>query len=129
MIVGTTAESGYLLTPKTLRDALDAHSNSKLLILCNPSNPTGGVYSREQLEDLAEVLRDFPKVAILADEIYERLVYDGECLSFAAMPGMFGRTMTVNGFSKAYAMTGLRLGTSPLTAWRVPYARIVAMPA
>lgn len=110
VIVDTTADSGYLLTPEALRKSLDEHPNTKLLILCNPSNPTGGVYNKEQLEGLAEVLRDYPKVAVLADEIYERLVYEGECLSFATMPGMFDRTMTVNGFSKAYAMTGMRLG-------------------
>eukprot|EP00429_Kryptoperidinium_foliaceum_P007714 CAMPEP_0176009676 /NCGR_PEP_ID=MMETSP0120_2-20121206/4374_1 /TAXON_ID=160619 /ORGANISM="Kryptoperidinium foliaceum, Strain CCMP 1326" /LENGTH=431 /DNA_ID=CAMNT_0017342481 /DNA_START=54 /DNA_END=1346 /DNA_ORIENTATION=+ len=110
VIVETTAESGYLLTPESLRKTLEENPNSKLLILCNPSNPTGGVYNREQLEGLAAVLKDFPKVLVLADEIYERLVYEGECLSFATMPGMFHRTMTVNGFSKAYAMTGLRLG-------------------
>ena len=110
VIVVTTAESGYLLTPEALRKSLVGHPNVKLLILCNPSNPTGGVYNREQLEGLAKVLRDYPKVAVLADEIYERLVYEGECVSFATMPGMFERTLTVNGFSKAYAMTGFRLG-------------------
>jgi aspartate/methionine/tyrosine aminotransferase len=68
------------------------------------------VYSREQLEGLAAVLRDYPRVVVLADEIYERLVYEGECISFATIPGMFERTLTINGFSKAYAMTGLRLG-------------------
>jgi bifunctional aspartate aminotransferase and glutamate/aspartate-prephenate aminotransferase len=113
VIVETTAESGYLLTPEALRKSLKEHPNSKLLILCNPSNPTGGVYSKEQLEGLATVLRDFPKVIVLADEIYERLVYEGECHSFATIPGMFERTITVNGFSKAYAMTGMRLGKVP----------------
>lgn len=110
VIVATTADSGYLLTPEALRRTLEDHPNSKLLVLCNPSNPTGGVYNREQLEGLAAVLREYPKVVVLADEIYERLVYEGECISFATMPGMFQRTLTVNGFSKAYAMTGLRLG-------------------
>jgi aspartate/glutamate/aspartate-prephenate aminotransferase len=110
VVVETTAESGYLVTPETLRTTLDEHPNTKLIILCNPSNPTGGVYGKDQLEALAAVLRDYPKVAILADEIYERLVYKGDCPSFASMEGMFSRTMTVNGFSKAYAMTGMRLG-------------------
>lgn len=110
IIVESTAESGYLLTPKVLRETLENHPKAKGLILCNPSNPTGGVYKKEELEALAEVLRDFPKVVIMADEIYERLVYDGDCPSFASIDGMFHRTMTVNGFSKAYAMTGMRLG-------------------
>lgn len=70
----------------------------------------GGVYRKADLISLAEVLEDYPKVAVLADEIYERLVYEGDCPSFASINGMFSRTMTVNGFSKAYAMTGFRLG-------------------
>jgi aspartate/methionine/tyrosine aminotransferase len=110
IVTQTTAESGYLVTPEALRQTLEDNPNAKALILCNPSNPTGGVYRKEDLEALAEVLRDYPRVVILADEIYERLVYDGECPSFASIDGMFSRTMTVNGFSKAYAMTGMRLG-------------------
>jgi aspartate/methionine/tyrosine aminotransferase len=110
IVVETSAETGYLVTPEALRQILQAHSNIKLIILCNPSNPTGGVYPEAELQAMAKVLMDFPHVAVLADEIYERLVYDGDCPSFATMPGMFDRTMTVNGFSKSYAMTGLRLG-------------------
>ena len=110
IIVETSAETGYLVTPDVLRKTLESNSNIRCLILCNPSNPTGGVYNSEELQGLANVLKDFPKVAILADEIYERLVYDGDCPSFASMDGMFDRTLTVNGFSKAYAMTGMRLG-------------------
>lgn len=110
IIVETNAESGYLITPDDLRSTLEANPDVKLLILCNPSNPTGGVYQLEKLQELATVLRDYPRVLVLADEIYERLVYSGDCPSFAAMDGMFSRTMTVNGFSKAYAMTGMRLG-------------------
>eukprot|EP00977_Amphora_coffeiformis_P019459 scaffold7264_cov168-Amphora_coffeaeformis.AAC.3 len=110
VIVQTSASNGYLLTPEELRAALTEHDNVKLMILCNPSNPTGGVYSREQLQGLATVLKDFPHVTVLADEIYERLSYVGEVTSFATIDDMWDRTMTVNGFSKAYAMTGLRLG-------------------
>jgi aspartate/methionine/tyrosine aminotransferase len=114
VIVPTTADTGYLMTAEQLRRTLEEHSSVKCLILCNPSNPTGGVYSVEQLAELTAVLEDFPDVAVLADEIYERLVYEGDsttsCPAFAAMPGMFHRTLTVNGFSKAYAMTGMRLG-------------------
>lgn len=110
IVVETSADSGYLVTPEALRETLTKHPNVRLLILCNPSNPTGGVYRQDKLEALAAVLKDFPNVAVLADEIYERLVYEGDCPSFASMDGMFSRTMTVNGFSKAYAMTGMRLG-------------------
>ena len=111
-IVETKAQDGFLLTPQDLRATLEAHPSAKLLIFCNPSNPTGGVHDQKRCQELAAVLTDFPQVAILADEIYERLVYteNGKCPSFASMPGMFDRTMTVNGFSKAYAMTGMRLG-------------------
>jgi aspartate/methionine/tyrosine aminotransferase len=110
VIVETNAESGYLITPEDLRSTLESHPEIKLIILCNPSNPTGGVYHLEQLQAIGKVLEDFPKVLVLADEIYERLVYDGDCPAFAAVENMFSRTMTVNGFSKAYAMTGMRLG-------------------
>ena len=94
-----------------------------MLIFCNPSNPTGAVHSREEQEALAKVLAqdNAAKVWVMADEIYERITYDGvEHVSFAALEGtnegsgeavsMWPRTMTVNGFSKAYAMTGYRLG-------------------
>ncbi|CAJ1934812.1 unnamed protein product [Cylindrotheca closterium] len=110
IIVETTRESGYLMTPKALRKALEANPHVKLIFLCSPGNPTGGVYRKDDLLALAKVLDDYPNVAVLADEIYERLVYEGDCPSFASIDRMFSRTMTVNGFSKAYAMTGLRLG-------------------
>ena len=110
VIVEAKAEDGYLISPEALRSTLEEHPEIKLIILCNPSNPTGGVYHLEKLQAIANVLKDFPKVMVLADEIYERLVYEGECPSFAGVDGMFSRTMTVNGFSKAYAMTGMRLG-------------------
>lgn len=107
--IQTSAENGFLLTPEALQDALEENPTTKLVILCNPSNPTGGVHDEKRLQELADVLQKFPNVAVLADEIYERLVYDEkECPSFARF--MFDRTLTVNGFSKAYAMTGMRLG-------------------
>jgi aspartate/methionine/tyrosine aminotransferase len=118
VIVDASVETGYLLTPVQLRATLKANPNIRLFMLCNPSNPTGGVYSRAELEGLAHVLMDYPHVAVVADEIYERLVYppsedipkEDWCPSFASLPGMFDRTLTINGFSKAYAMTGYRLG-------------------
>ena len=117
IVLETKETDGYLLTPEGLRSCLEEHKdeNIKLMILCNPSNPTGGVHSEERLRELANVLEDYPNIAILADEIYERLVYADtpadEHVSFASISeNMYERTMTVNGFSKAYAMTGMRLG-------------------
>ena len=110
VIVSTTAADGYLLTPDALRNALQQNDRIQLLILCNPSNPTGAVYNQTQLEALAAVLADFSHVTILADEIYERLSYQGPVPAVASVASLYDRTLTVNGFSKAYAMTGLRLG-------------------
>lgn len=122
IILQTKETDGYLIDPSVLRSCIENHIESnngvnhiKLLILCNPSNPTGGVHSKQRLMDIASVLEDYPQIAILADEIYERLVYkdkeDDEHVSFASIsPLMYQRTMTINGFSKAYAMTGMRLG-------------------
>lgn len=117
IILPTKESDGYLITPEGLRSCLEEHQedNIKCMILCNPSNPTGGVHNEERLKELANVLEDYPQIAILADEIYERLVYidtpADEHVSFASIsPNMYQRTMTINGFSKAYAMTGMRLG-------------------
>ena len=108
VIVPTTVEHDYRLTPETLEAALT--ERTRLLVLCSPSNPTGSVYTPSELEALAEVLRRHPQVFIISDEIYEYIVYDAEHVSFASLPGMKERTITINGFSKGYAMTGWRLG-------------------
>lgn len=130
--IESKADNGYLITPEQLRSTLESNPKVKMLILCNPSNPTGGVYNRKALKELGKVLEDYPKVAILSDEIYERLVYppddmsqskDDWCPCFACVPGMWNRTLTVNGFSKSFAMTGLRLG---YVAAPANFARAVA---
>jgi len=112
VILETSVDDGYLINPDALDKCLEEHPKAKVLMLCNPSNPTGGVHSTELLTQIAKVLEKCPNVVILADEIYERLVYtdDGQCTSFASLPGMFSRTITINGFSKSHAMTGFRLG-------------------
>ena len=109
VVVTTTADEGFLLTADKLRATLT--DDSRLLILCSPSNPSGAVYTKEALEAIADVVRSHPRLLVLADEIYEHIIYEpAKHFSFAAIPGMRERTLTVNGFSKAFAMTGWRLG-------------------
>jgi aspartate aminotransferase len=90
--------------------AAKINSNTRLLILNTPHNPTGGLLSRRDLEAIAEVLRAHPHVWVYADEIYSRLVYDGNFESIAVLPGMRERTIICDGASKTYAMTGWRIG-------------------
>ncbi|HET6569600.1 MAG TPA: pyridoxal phosphate-dependent aminotransferase [Rhodothermales bacterium] len=104
----TTVESNYRLTPEQLEEAITP--KTRLFILNSPSNPTGSVYSPRELEALAAVLRRNEHVFVVSDEIYEYILFDAEHVAFASLPSMKERTITVNGFSKAYAMTGWRLG-------------------
>ena len=106
--VQTRLEDDYLLTPDQLHAALTPRT--RMLILCSPNNPTGSVYSREQLVALVAVLRDFPDVYILSDEIYNALTYHTVPVSLAAFPELADRLIVINGVSKAYAMTGYRVG-------------------
>lgn len=108
--IKTRIDEGFILQPEALREALTPRT--KWLMLNSPSNPTGAVYTSKDLEALAEVLRDYPDVWILSDDIYEHLVYgDAEFATMAAIaPDLATRTLTVNGVSKAYAMTGWRVG-------------------
>ncbi|MCP4767858.1 MAG: pyridoxal phosphate-dependent aminotransferase [Gammaproteobacteria bacterium] len=108
--VPTRAENGFIMSPNELRAQLNG--KTKWLMLNSPSNPTGAVYSKSDLDALAGVLWDFPNVWILSDDIYEHLVYgDVEFATLAAVaPDLAARTLTVNGISKAYAMTGWRVG-------------------
>lgn len=106
--IETKVEDKFKLTAKALREKIT--DKTKLLILPFPNNPTGGVMTKSDLEEIAEVLRD-TNIMVLSDEIYAELTYTGEphC-SIASLPGMQERTLLVNGFSKAYAMTGWRMG-------------------
>ena len=84
-------------------------SKTKLIVLNSPSNPTGGIFSKEAIQEIADLAIDH-NITVLSDEIYEKIIYDKEHLSIGSLPGMQDRTITINGFSKAYAMTGWRLG-------------------
>ena len=106
--VQTRYEDNYCLTPEQLRATLT--NKTRMIILCSPNNPTGSVYSAAQLEALVAVLRDYPEVVILSDEIYSCLTYDCEAPSLASFPELADRLIVINGVSKAFAMTGYRIG-------------------
>jgi len=106
--VVTTAETEFRLTPEAIENAITPRT--KLLILPYPNNPTGGIMEREDLEKIARVVEKHD-LMVLSDEIYSELTYgDRQHVSFASLPGMWERTVTLNGFSKAFAMTGWRVG-------------------
>lgn len=106
--VETKVENEFRLTPEELRSAITP--KTKALVLPYPCNPTGGIMEREDLEAIAEVLRE-TNIVVISDEIYCELTYgDKEHVSIASIPGMYERTILVNGFSKAYSMTGWRMG-------------------
>ena len=110
VIVPTQAEAGYKLAPADLARAITPRT--RWLLLNSPCNPSGAAYTAAELKALAEVLLDHPQVWILSDDIYEHLTYDGFVFATIAQvePRLFERTLTVNGVSKAYAMTGWRIG-------------------
>ena len=107
VVIDTKQENNFKLTPEELRNAITP--KTKLLVLPFPNNPTGAILTREELEALAEVLRD-TEIAVLSDEIYAELTYGRRHVSIASIDGMRERTIIASGFSKAYAMTGWRLG-------------------
>ncbi|MFJ1474578.1 pyridoxal phosphate-dependent aminotransferase [Capnocytophaga cynodegmi] len=113
--VHTTIENDFKITPKQLEAAITP--KTKMVWFNSPCNPSGSVYNREELEGLAKVLRKYPNIFILSDEIYEHINFTGNYTSFAEIDGMYDRTITVNGVSKAFAMTGWRIGYIGATEW------------
>lgn len=107
VIIETKNEDKFKLTPEALQRAITP--KTKMLVLPYPNNPTGAIMTAEELEGIAQVLRD-KNIVVLSDEIYAELTYGREHTSIASLPGMHERTILVSGFSKAYAMTGWRLG-------------------
>ena len=106
--VETKFENRYCLTPEQLKKVLTP--KTRLIILCSPNNPTGSIYSATELEALVNVLRNYPEVFILSDEIYNELVYDKLSTTLSHFPDLAERLIIINGVSKAYAMTGYRVG-------------------
>lgn len=115
--VRTAFENNFKITAGQLEKAITP--KTKMLILCSPSNPTGSIYSQEELDELAKVVLNHPGLYVLSDEIYEHINYIGEHASIASCHGMRERTIICNGVSKAYAMTGWRLGWVAAPAWIV----------
>lgn len=107
VIIDLKEEDEFKLTPQELKDAIT--EKTKVLILPFPNNPTGATMEKEELEAIAEIIRE-KDIFVITDEIYGELTYKGKHVSLASLPGMQERTVLINGFSKAYAMTGWRLG-------------------
>ncbi|MFA7446279.1 MAG: pyridoxal phosphate-dependent aminotransferase [Flavobacteriaceae bacterium] len=108
VIVPTSVESDFKITPKQLEEAITP--KTKMIMFSSPCNPSGSVYNRDELTALAEVLKKHPNIFVVSDEIYEHINFTGNFCSIASIDGMYERTITVNGVSKAFAMTGWRIG-------------------
>ncbi len=117
VFVGAGFEQDFKMTAAQLEDAITP--KTKMLILCSPSNPTGSVYSKEELRGIAEVILKHDDLFVLADEIYEHINYIGRHESIAQFDGMKERAIVINGVSKAYAMTGWRIGYMAAPEWIV----------
>lgn len=117
VIVNATFEQDFKMTAEQLEKAITP--KTRMLIICSPSNPTGSVYSKEELQAIAEVIKKHEDIIVVADEIYEHINYIGKHESIAQFPGMKERTVIVNGVSKAYAMTGWRIGYIAAPEWIV----------
>lgn len=115
VIVSAGIEQDFKITPAQLEAAITP--KTKALILCSPSNPTGSVYTKEELKGLADVLAKYPQVVVIADEIYEHINYMGKHESIAQFDNIRDRVVIVNGVSKGYAMTGWRLGWIAAPKW------------
>jgi aspartate aminotransferase len=115
VIVSAGIDQDFKITPAQLEAAITP--KTKALILCSPSNPTGSVYTREELKGLADVLANYPNVIVISDEIYEHINYIGSHASIAEFEAIRDRVVIVNGVSKAYAMTGWRIGWIAAPQW------------
>ncbi len=108
VIIETSIENDFKITPKQLKDTLNG--KSKLMVFSNPCNPTGSAYTSDELAGLAAVVAETENFYVISDEIYEHIIFEGKNYSFASFPGVYDKTITVNGVSKAFAMTGWRVG-------------------
>jgi aspartate/methionine/tyrosine aminotransferase len=108
VILPSTVQEAYKTPVSRIADAVT--SRTRLIIINSPSNPSGAVWTKTEFHELATLVARHPRLMVISDEIYEYIMFDGQMVSFGSLPGMLERTITVNGFSKGFAMTGWRLG-------------------
>ncbi|MCH5247272.1 MAG: pyridoxal phosphate-dependent aminotransferase [Muribaculaceae bacterium] len=113
--VPATIEADFKITPQQLESAITP--KTRMVLICSPSNPTGSVYSKEELQGLVDVIKKYPDIIVLADEIYEHINFTGKFTSVGSFPEIADRTVIINGVSKAYAMTGWRVGFCAAPLW------------
>ena len=115
VIIPSTIENDFKISPEQLEGSIN--SNTKLVMFNSPNNPSGTIYTQEELEAMGEILKKYPNVYILSDEIYEHINYGTPHFSIAGIPDLYDRTITVNGVAKAFAMTGWRIGYIGAPEW------------
>ena len=108
VFIETSIKNDFKISPLELKDAIT--SKTKMMIYSSPCNPSGSIYSKQELRSLADVLVNYPSVTVLSDEIYEHINFTGSYFSIGAFPDMYNQVVTINGVSKSFAMTGWRLG-------------------
>ena len=114
-ILESDISNDFKVTAKQINDSIS--EKTKMVIINSPNNPSGSIYNKDELNEIASVLRNHPDIFILSDEIYEHINYGSEHVSFASIEGMYDRTITVNGIAKAFAMTGWRIGYLGAPVW------------
>ena len=114
-ILESDISNDFKVTAKQINDSIS--EKTKMVIINSPNNPSGSVYNKDELNEIASVLKKHPDIFILSDEIYEHINYGSEHVSFASIEGMYDRTITVNGIAKAFAMTGWRIGYLGAPVW------------
>ena len=114
-ILESNISNDFKVTAKQINDSIS--EKTKMVIINSPNNPSGSVYNKDELNEIASVLKKHPDIFILSDEIYEHINYGSEHVSFASIEGMYDRTITVNGIAKAFAMTGWRIGYLGAPVW------------
>ena len=114
-IIASDINSNFKVSAKEIENAIT--DKTKMIIINSPNNPSGSIFSKKELDEIATVLRKYPNIFILSDEIYEHINYGVDHVSFASLEGMYERTITVNGIAKAFAMTGWRIGYIGAPDW------------